>query len=242
MPCPSVSPASQILVIVHQETSTPGLVGQLLQNQGYRLDIRCPAIGHELPPTLEQHAATIVFGGPMSANDDCELPFIRTELAWVEKAIASQKPFLGICLGAQLLARVLGATVEPHPEGMMEIGYTPIQPNPQAAKAFNKLEQVYQWHREGFNLPKGATLLAQGTTFANQAFCYGRAAYGLQFHPEITETMISEWANRAAEYLERPEAQPLATQLAKHAIHGVQVESWLNSFLQHWVNTPARTA
>lgn len=101
----------KILIVVHQETSDPGLVGQLLRENGYDLDIRCPAIGHSLPSTMESYSGTIVFGGPMSANDDNTLPFIRTELDWIPIALESEKPYLGICLGAQMLARVLGGKV-----------------------------------------------------------------------------------------------------------------------------------
>lgn len=227
-----------ILLIVHQETSDPGLVGQLLAEQGYSLDLRCPAIGHPLPPTLDDHTATVVFGGPMSANDDDTLPFIRTELDWLPMVLESGKPYLGICLGAQLLARSLGATVAPHPDGVMEIGYAPIVPTPAGSAEFEPLQYVYHWHREGFALPSGATLLAEGHTFENQAFRYGSTAYGLQFHPEITPTLIDKWTTVAAEHLERPEAQPRDQQFEQHARHGSVVESWLSRFLQQWLDIP----
>ena len=81
-----------ILVIVHQPTSDPGLVGEKLRSRGYALDIHCPALGDELPPTMAHHAGAVVFGGPMSANDDETLPFIRTELDWIAIALASGQP------------------------------------------------------------------------------------------------------------------------------------------------------
>lgn len=118
----------KVLLIVHQITSDPGRVGRMLRERGYTLDIRCPSNQEELPATMEDHDAVAIFGGPMSANDDKTLPFIRTELDWIPTALDSRKPFLGICLGAQLLARALGATVAPHPEGRAEIGYFPVVP------------------------------------------------------------------------------------------------------------------
>ena len=129
--------APSILVIVHQETSNPGLVGDKLRSRGYHLDIRCPALGDALPKTMAHHAGAIVFGGPMSANDDDTLPFLRTELDWITMAVASGRPYLGICLGAQLLARVLGASVTPHSEGQREIGYCALQPTPTGSPLFH---------------------------------------------------------------------------------------------------------
>jgi GMP synthase (glutamine-hydrolysing) len=112
----------KILIVVHQPTSDTGLVGQILRAWGYTLDIRVMSQqGSELPPTMDNHEAVIIFGGPMSANDRETLPFIGTELDWIPVALESGKPYLGICLGAQLLARVLGATVQPHPDGMVEL-------------------------------------------------------------------------------------------------------------------------
>ena len=227
----------KVLVIVHQETSSPGLVGQLLQEQGYMLDIRCPAIGTPLPdPKTEyadHYAGAVVFGGPMSANDDQTLPFIQEELDWISIAIESGKPYLGICLGAQLLARALGATVAPHPQELREIGYAPIRPV--ASTTLAELQQVYHWHKEGFELPQGATLLATGEVFPNQAFVYGDAAYGVQFHPEITRTMIDRWTEKVPEQLLLPGAQSYETQVAAHDRHAASVERWLRGFLSDWL-------
>lgn len=227
--------ARQILVIVHQATSNPGLVGEKLRSRGYHLDIRCPALGDSLPKTMTQHAGTIVFGGPMSANDDDTLPFIRTELNWIAMAVASGRPYLGICLGAQLLARVLGAQVLPHPEGQREIGYCDLQPTPLGMPYFTMPMSVYHWHNEGFMLPAGAVHLATGDTFPHQAFRYGEAAFGLQFHPEMTTQLIDDWTTRGAEQLDLPGAQPRDRHFAGHHRHGDQVERWLDNFLTHWL-------
>ena len=93
---------------------------------GYPLDMRRPRFGDALPETMRDHAGAVIFGGPMSANDDDE--FIRREIDWIAVPLKEDKPFLGICLGAQMLARALGARVFPHPEGQAEIGYYPIRP------------------------------------------------------------------------------------------------------------------
>lgn len=226
----------QVLVVVHQATSSPGLVGQHLRSRGYTLDIRCPAVGDRLPQDLTSYAAVIVFGGPMSANDDDTLPFIRTELDWIPQVLETDTPYLGICLGAQLLARVLGASVQHHPDHVREIGYYPLQPTAAGRQArLITPMHVYHWHSEGFELPSGAMPLAVGDTFPNQAFAYGDRVYGLQFHPEITATLIETWTTRGAEQLSLPGAQPRAQQLQLHQDHGAQVSDWLGEFLMRWL-------
>ncbi|HEY9763144.1 MAG TPA: glutamine amidotransferase [Trichocoleus sp.] len=225
----------QILVVVHQETSDPGLVGQLLQELGYTLDLRCPAIGQALPHNLAPYSGVIVMGGPMSANDDQHLPFIRDELAWIPTVLSSETPYLGICLGAQMLARVLGSRVAPHPEGLREIGYFPLRPTSASRQVFTQPMHVYHWHQEGFELPEGCDLLAVGETFPNQAFRYGDRTYGLQFHPEITAALIDHWTTQAADQLTLPGAQPKSLHLDQHNLYHEAVENWLRSFLTQWL-------
>jgi GMP synthase (glutamine-hydrolysing) len=225
----------QILVIVHQDTSNPGLVGQKLRSRGYHLDLRCPAVGDDLPPTLADHEAAVIFGGPMSANDDDTLPFIRAELDWIAIALASGKPYLGICLGAQLLARALGAQVTPHDTGYREIGYFDLHPTATGRHYIPEPMAVYHWHREGFDVPTGAVQLAQGQAFPNQAFSYNDTAIGLQFHPEITTQLIEEWTDRGADQLDLPGAQPRDLHFQKHRQFGAKVDTWLDRFLDTWL-------
>jgi GMP synthase (glutamine-hydrolysing) len=225
----------KILIVVHQATSEPGLIGQVLQDLGCELDLCCPAIGQPLPQQLDDYAGAVVFGGPMSANDDETLPFIQDELDWIRLFLDSGKPYLGVCLGAQLLARVLGAQVSPHPEGMKEIGYSQIKPVA-GEPDLSGLTHVYHWHKEGFNLPQNAVLLAEGEVFANQAFRYGNA-YGVQFHPEITHSMINRWVAAVPDYYTEPCVQLLDVQLQRHSQHAASVEKWLRSFLRQWLGS-----
>jgi len=162
-----------ILIVLHQEHSTPGRVGNALRQLGYPLDVRRPRFDDPLPETMAEHAAAIIFGGPMSANDDTD--FIRREIAWIAVPLKEDKPFLGICLGAQMFAHHLGARVFRHPAGHAEIGYYPIRPTAVGLALVPQWpECVYQWHREGFDLPRGAELLAEGDTFEVQAIRYKR--------------------------------------------------------------------
>ena len=130
----------------------------------------------------------------MSANDRDE--YVRREIDWIGVPLREQRPFLGICLGAQMLAKQLGAPVAPHPQGQTQIGYYPIRPTAAGhAVCPNWPDHVYHWHREGFELPAGAELLAEGDDFPVQAFQSGHA-FGFQFHPDVTYAMMHRWTTR----------------------------------------------
>lgn len=226
-----------VLLVVHQETSTPGRIGVKLKRRGYRLDVRRPCLGQPLPDDLSGYAGVVVFGGPMSANDCGQLDFIRYEIDWIARPLEQSIPYLGVCLGAQMLARHLGGTVAPHPEGRAEIGYYGLRPTDAGAAFGPWPEQVYHWHREGFSLPSGAVLLAAGDDFPNQAMRYGDAAFGIQFHPEVTLAMMHRWTVRAAHRFALPGAQDRQAHLEGRLIHDHAVDRWLDRFLDHWLST-----
>lgn len=218
-----------ILMIVHQRVSYPGRVGQKLMARGYFLDIRCPHIGQALPQNLLDYSAVFMFGGAMSALDS-HVPSVRLELDWMPTVLASGIPFGGICLGAQILARVLGARVWPHPEGRVEIGYTPVEPTAAGADLFDGPMKMFQWHRDGFDLPAGAQLLATNEHFPQQAFRHENA-YGVQFHPEVTPDIMRRWSIGAEHMLTMPGAQPREQQLAEYPEADPIIDAWVDRFL-----------
>ena len=238
--------ADKVLIIVHQEHSTPGRVGELLEQRGCTLDRRCPNRGDLLPdPTLEDPVAASVFGGPRSANDDRELPGIRAELEWLERAVDGRTPLLGICLGAQLIARALGARVGPHPEGLVEMGYYDVHPTEAGRGFLDGTTTFYQWHSESFELPRGAVQLARGETFEQQAFRYGESVFGIEFHPEMTAPMIERWtaAENGGPKLALSNARPRETHIAGFARHAARSDRWLARFLdQHLLRASALDA
>jgi GMP synthase (glutamine-hydrolysing) len=220
-----------VLIILHQENSTPGRVGNVLRALGHRLDIRRPRFGDHLPETLDAHAGAVIFGGPMSANDpdDC----VAQEIDWIEIPLRERRPYLGICLGAQMLAKHLGAPVAPHPEGQTQIGYYPIRPTPAGvALCPNWPDQVYHWHREGFELSTGTELLAEGDDFPVQAFRSGHA-FGFQFHPDVTYAMMRCWTTRGQTDL--PGARPPHLHFEGRAVHDVVERAWLKDFIEGWL-------
>jgi GMP synthase (glutamine-hydrolysing) len=236
MPMASVARRRTVLIVLHQEHSTPGRIGAVLRAMDVRLDIRRPSLGEPLPETLADHAGVIVFGGPMGANDTLE--WVRREIDWLETPLVEAKPTLGVCLGAQMLARALGARVFSYEDKRSEIGYYAIEPTPagEALCGARFPRTVYQWHSDGFDLPAGAQLLASGgENFPNQAYRHGRHAVGLQFHPEVTYHMMCRWTHRGAERLTRPGALSRPEHLGGWFQHDGRVAAWLEAFLPAWL-------
>ena len=234
-----------VLIVLHQEHSQPGRVGQVLSKLGYPLDIRRPRFGDPLPETMDEHAGAAIFGGPQSANDAED--FVKREIDWIGVPLRDNKPFLGICLGGQMMARHLGARVYPHPQGHAEVGYYPIRPT-EAGRAIAPEwpDRVYQWHREGFELPSDGELLAEGEAFEIQAFRYG-SGYALQFHPEVTHAMMYRWLVRGAHRMELPGTKQRHEHIADRAVHDHASRHWLAAFIDHWLgrkpaNRPAEAA
>ncbi len=222
-----------ILVVLHQERSTPSHVGHTLRQHGHRLDIRKPRFGDPLPETLAGHDGAVIFGGPMCANDTND--FICRETDWIGVALKENKPFLGICLGAQMLANFLGARVFRDPYARAEIGYHDIKPHAPPANGVNWPSKVYQWHRDGFDLPAGAELLASADgPYPNQAFQLG-SAVAMQFHPEISFVQVNRWSANSAHRMKLPGAQQRPLQLNDHHVHAPIVRDWLDAYLRDWV-------
>ncbi|SNY90575.1 GMP synthase (glutamine-hydrolysing) [Cohaesibacter sp. ES.047] len=223
----------RVLIILHQETSIPGRVGTMLEGRGFKLDIRRPRFGDPLPKSMDAHAGAVIFGGPMSANDPDA--FIKRETDWISVPLRDNKPFLGICLGGQMLSKQLGGQVTAHPKDLVEIGYYPIRPTEAGETLMSWPKKVYQWHGEGFSLPKEAELLASGDTFHNQAFRYGENAFGLQFHPEVTLRMMHIWTTKASERLKYPGAKKKRNHYAGRFLYDPAVDRWLVAFLDQWI-------
>jgi GMP synthase-like glutamine amidotransferase len=188
-----------ILAFRHVPFEPIGLIADALDVR--RMEWRYVDLWETWEPDLSVETATalIVMGGPMSVNDP--LPWLRLEERYIVRAISSDVPVLGICLGAQLLAKCLGATVRPM--GHKEIGWYPVRFTECGASdpLFQGLpgeEIFFHWHGENFTIPEGAERLAESDLCANQAFRLGSRVYGLQFHPEVTPEIIASWLQEDA--------------------------------------------
>ena len=185
----------RILILQNCLTEGLGLYGTRLKELGIGHDTFHTYAGEGLPP-LDQYDAIIVGGTPVSVNDIHRNNFLINEERFLKKALGCGKSILGICFGAQLLARLLGATVKKNP--VMEIGSYQVTLTTAGRKdplfrGFPKTFPVFHWHGDTFAIPPGASRLATGRDCTNQAFRSG-PAMGLQFHLEITAAEARSWA------------------------------------------------
>ena len=230
--------APKILVVLHQETSTPGRIGIFLQDMGYDLVACRPPLGDPLPETLDDFAGSIIFGGPMSANDNEE--FVTRETDWIGVPLLEEKPFLGVCLGAQMLSKHLGGQVMANEREFTEIGFYPLRATEQGKAMMEWPEMVYQWHREGFTAPSGCAVLASSDEYPNQAIRYGKNAYGIQFHCELTLWMMNRWTTLGAHRFCLHGAQPRHQHLEGRLLYDAAIREWLKRFLVHWIGPADR--
>jgi len=186
----------KLLVCQHVPHEILGTLNPLLKSAGFR--IRYVNFGRhpDAEPSLEGYHGLVVLGGPMSVNDSDRLPHLVTEMKLIEEAMKRDLPILGICLGAQLIAKTLGARVYSNKE--KEIGWYDVTPTKEAEgdslfTEFRGTEKIFQWHGETFDIPLCASHLASSLLCGNQAFRYGAKVYGLQFHLEVDEPMIHRW-------------------------------------------------
>ena len=190
-PDPSAAP---VLLVTHVTAIDAGAVPDLLAGLGRRSRIIRANKGEPFPEDVETLGGVVSFGGPQSANDD-HVEYVRAELDWIPRVMAAGVPLLGICLGSQMVARTLGATVGPDPNGLYEFGYYPIEPLEGAAQdlALDATLNVAHRHGEAFTMPAGARRLARRDMFENQAFRYGATTWALQFHPEVNDAVLARW-------------------------------------------------
>ena len=184
----------RVFAFRHFPIEDVGLIRVPLEERGISIeyaDLYRPGVP---VPDVTQAAGLIFMCGPMSANDD--LPYLRQELQLIAQAVERRQPVLGVCLGAQLIAKALGAKV--YRNAVKEVGWFEIQLTGAAARdplfaGLGPAETVFHWHGETFDLPPGAEWLAFSEACRNQAFRAGAGVYGLQFHLEVTPAMIEDW-------------------------------------------------
>lgn len=184
----------KIHYLQHVPSEGPGCIDFWAQAKGHSLT-GTKFYQNDTLPNIDTIDWLIILGGPMSANDDDRYSWMKSEKSFIEQAIKKNKVVIGICLGSQLLANVLGSKVYKHQEP--EIGWFPVSLTESALnnELFTFMPpqfEAFHWHEETFDLPKNAQLLMSSVCCTNQAYQVGKKLFGFQFHPEITSGIINE--------------------------------------------------
>ncbi|MFQ5469424.1 MAG: type 1 glutamine amidotransferase [Gammaproteobacteria bacterium] len=195
-----------LLIFRHIDIEGPGFLSNFLDE--HKIDYRIIKVdqGDSVPTNIDDASGIVLLGGPMSVNDS--LPWIDEIEALITHAVKKQIPLLGHCLGAQLIAKALGADVQANAKkeiGWFDVHYVNNQELNTDSKIFPAIFKAFHWHGETFSLPAGATPLYENQTCVNQAFLMGNIL-ALQFHLEVTAEMVESWTNVYDKELSNPNA------------------------------------
>ena len=187
---------SRILVLQHVKSEGLGIIGKALGQRGIAVDFLKIFKGDRIPKSINGYDGLIVLGGPMGVYEEDVYPFIKDEITLIKNALKNNVTVLGICLGAQLLAKAAGADV--YKGKKKEIGWYKVELTDEGKRdgLFIGLPEEFtalQWHGDTFDIPENSKRLALSELFPHQIIKVGKNAYGLQFHLEVTEEMIKEW-------------------------------------------------
>lgn len=184
------------VVVQHVPYEGPGLIGELALVRGLEIEVCHVYEGRSLP-RADELEGLVVMGGPMGVHDTVEHPHLLGELELITGALADGTPILGVCLGAQLLARSLGARIYPGERAEIGAGTVTLTPEGSSDPVLGAPDRpqlpVFHWHGETFDLPPQALRLAGSELYANQAFRFGHCAYGFQFHVELDAQLAQGW-------------------------------------------------
>ena len=205
--------APRVLVLQHAQPEHPGLILDSLRDVGAQVETIRTDLGQPAPPSLGNYAGLIIMGGPQSVYEEGKYPYLRAEKQLARQAIDNNIPLLGVCLGSQVIADVLGSGVHPGPAP--ELGWKPVKRSEQAANnpVLSALPETFtplHWHGDVYDLPKGATPIGSSDMTATQGFTYNQNVYALLFHLEMTEAQITEMATLFPEDIRRANLEPSA--------------------------------
>jgi len=195
----------RVLIIEHHDTPSLGVLGETLIAEKVDTHILWGEDGDAIPQTPENYDGLIVLGGAMNALDDVRCPYFPDLVGLIQAFEAHDRPVLGICLGAQLIARAFNARATL--DGPFEFGFHPIdlteegRADPVIGHKADALD-LFEWHTDHYELPENAVKLAGGRDYPNQGYRIGRATYGLQFHFEVTTPLVNGWIKSHAPDME----------------------------------------
>lgn len=213
-----------VLIIKHVENEGPGLIEYCLNQEKILYEVI--NLQRHVPfPKPDGYKHIVLLGGPMNVYEEDLYPFLKEEDLFIKESIQRGKSILGICLGAQLIAKALGAKVSRAP--VKEIGWYDVSLTEDGSKDafFSQLPerfQVFQWHEDTFEVPRRARLLATSSPVVHQAFRYAENVYALQFHLEVTEEMIREWMEDYGETSRSEILTETETKIETYTRRGIQ--------------------
>ncbi len=221
----------KIILVEHHDEPRDDLASTFLPKLGFNLECCQPFAGQSLPDVEEDTAGIVITGGAANVDQMDRYPYLRDEAQWIEQCLGKDIPTLGLCLGSQLLAHVLGAPVEPHDDGAQEFGLYEIKATDDERQFVPDDFFAVQFHSRGFEVPESAELLAAGDIFPNQAFRYGDNVLGTQFHPECTLDILRRWQALDVAPWQAPGVQAREEQDRLAASHLKNVEHWFEKLL-----------
>lgn len=224
----------KVVLIRHGDDPDDDRVVTFLRARNIEPKIVRPFKGEALDDAGSSVIASVIYGGPFNAFDAHKHPFLHDEARWIERCMARDVPLLGICQGAQQIAHVLGAKVEPGPNGLREFGYYELVATDAGRSCFPDRLVVCEAHSHGFDVPRSGELLASSALFPNQAFRYGASTFAFLFHAEVTCDGFRRWQNEPWAAYDRPGVQTREEQDALMAAHDQAQHDWFMRFLERF--------
>ncbi|RWI31430.1 MAG: glutamine amidotransferase [Mesorhizobium sp.] len=224
---------ARVVLVRHEDGPEDDRVVAFFRAHGVLPQTIRPFLGERLDDVDASVVGSVIFGGKFNVFDDHKYPFLRHEKEWAEQCLKQNVPLLGICLGAQVMATVLGAKVGPLPGDPGEFGYYEIVATEAGKAYFPERLYVAESHYHQFEIPAGADHLAKSELFEHQAFRYGEKAFGLQFHPEASPSVFRRWQQDPGKFV-RPGAQDRAEQDRLMNIHDPTQHAWFMGFQERF--------
>ena len=227
----------KVLYLIHHPDWTDCRVADVLRSRDYEVEYRCHPNGDPLPVNARGYAAVMIGGSEEGHAGRPELhDWVAREIAFTRETVERGIPFLGICMGSQLLAAAFGGAVMPRPDRLAELGFYSVEPTRDGEDLFAGTSHFYQAHFEGvFALPESAVLLARGVQFPVQAYRIGETAYGLQFHPDYKLSNVTPENLAKDAYRDMFGVQSADEQLRLAPIHKASIQGWTERFVDLWV-------
>ncbi len=227
-----------VLIVEHHDKPSDGEVGNAIRQAGVPIEVLWGEKGDPIPANADDYEALVIFGGAMAVDDEVRCPYIPELIRLIQDFGRTDKPVLGVCLGAQLVARAYGG--KPILDGFFELGYCPVRltedgrDDPVVGHMVSD-QAIFQWHTDHFTLPPGAVHLATGDDHPYQCFKIGRATYGVQFHFEVTRDTVEYWIATGIDKVTEHHPEFIAALPEQFDNHLEPVKQFCHTAVRNWL-------